>query len=316
MTSSNRPRKTWVAASELLFATSIWGFGFTATIWALRSFDTITITVGRFAIAFIFGAVMLSVNPRTRDRLNLRTMRMAFWPGIFLGLTLLLQTWGLEYTSATNSSFITTLYVVFVPLIEIALLRRANASDSSGAHGARRTLRIGPLHFIWVAIALIGTGLMVNLQLGHFNLGDALTLVCSLSAGLQIIMIGRHGSRIESPFAYNVFQSLWAALVAILFVPIYPHHYIRSPDWHALVGVISLTFGSTLIAFFLQVKAQKTLSASLSSLIFLLESPFASFFAFLLLGEKISMLQALGGVLIFLSAYGATKNGFAARDSE
>ena len=305
MTSSDRPRKTWFAASELLFATSIWGFGFTATIWALRSFDTVTITVGRFVIAFIFGAAILAVNPHTRDRLNLRTLRMAFWPGIFLGLTLLLQTWGLEYTSATNSSFITTLYVVFVPLMEMALLR-----------GARRGPRIRPLHFIWVSIALIGTGLMVNLQLGHFSVGDVLTLICSLTAGMQIIMIGRHGSRIESPFAYNVFQSLWAALVAILFIPIYPHHYIRSPDWHALAGVFSLTFGSTLIAFFLQVKAQKTLSASLASLIFLLESPFASFFAFLLLGEKITMLQTLGGGLIFLSAYGATRNGFAARDSE
>ena len=283
--------KTWIAAAELLVATSIWGFGFTATIWALRSVDSITMTVARFSICFLVSSAIIFLQPSTRPFLNRHYLRMSLWPGIFLGLTLLLQTWGLQYTSATNSSFITTLYVVIVPLIEMLFLKH----------------QMRPLHFVWVAIALIGTGLMVNLQVGHFNLGDGLTLLCSVTAALQIILIGRQSHQIESPFAYNAFQSLWAAVVALFFIPIYPHCYIRPPDWRAILALISLIFGSTLLGFFLQVKAQKTLSASLSSLIFLLESPFALLFAFLLLDEKITLLQALGGVLIFLSAFGATR---------
>ncbi len=288
----------WTAAAELLLATSIWGFGFTATIWALRAFDTVTITIGRFSIAFVIGAIILMLSPGLRHHFNRRTFRMSLWPGILLGLTLVLQTWGLEYTSATNSSFITTLYVVFVPLIEVAFLRKP---------------KIGVFHFLWVAVALIGTGLMVNLHLGHFSEGDMLTLACSVTAGLQIVIIGRDSRQIESPFAYNTFQSFWASLIGLLFLPIYPQHYIRHADWRALVGVVSLTLGSTLFAFFLQVRAQKTLPASIASLLCLLESPFASLFAFFLIDEKITGLQLVGGFLIFLSALGATMSGFAAQ---
>jgi drug/metabolite transporter (DMT)-like permease len=66
-----------------------------------------------------------------------------------------------------------------------------------------------------------------------------------------------------------------------------------------------------LFAFFLQIKAQKVLSPSLSSIIFLLESPFASLFAFLLLGDRMTPLQALGGVMIFVAAFTATQLGSA-----
>ncbi len=283
--------KTWIAAAELLVATLIWGFGFTATIWAQHSFDTITLTLSRFTICFVVTSAIIFFQPSTRPFLNRRYLRMSFWPGIFLGITLLLQTWGLEYTSATNSSFITTLYVVFVPLIELLIFKH----------------KLRQLHFVWVTIALVGTGLMVNLQLGQFNSGDVLTLACSVTAALQIVLIGRQSQQIESPLAYNAFQSLWAAVAAALFIPFYPHCYFRTLDWRAALGTFSLIFGSTLLGFFLQVKAQKTLSSSLSSLLFLLESPFALLFAVLLLNERITLLQALGGLLIFLAAFGATR---------
>jgi drug/metabolite transporter (DMT)-like permease len=66
----------------------------------------------------------------------------------------------------------------------------------------------------------------------------------------------------------------------------------------SLVGLFSLTFGSTLIAFAFQVKAQKILSPSVVSLLFLLEAPFATFFGLLFLGEELRSDQWLGAALI------------------
>jgi drug/metabolite transporter (DMT)-like permease len=40
--------------SELLFATMVWGFGFIASIWALRGMGPVLNTALRFGIAFIF----------------------------------------------------------------------------------------------------------------------------------------------------------------------------------------------------------------------------------------------------------------------
>jgi drug/metabolite transporter (DMT)-like permease len=70
----------------------------------------------------------------------------------------------------------------------------------------------------------------------------------------------------------------------------------------AVIGLLSLSLGSTTLAFYLQVRAQAHLSATVSSLLFLLESPFALIFAFLLLGESLSTMEAIGAFLIFTAA--------------
>jgi drug/metabolite transporter (DMT)-like permease len=70
--------------------------------------------------------------------------------------------------------------------------------------------------------------------------------------------------------------------------------------------MFSLAFGSTVLAFFLQVKAQAFLSPTVASLLCLLESPFAMIFAAALLGETLGPLEGAGAALIFVSAAGAS----------
>jgi drug/metabolite transporter (DMT)-like permease len=282
------------AAGELLLAATIWGFGFVATIWALQSVDPISMSLIRFGIAFIAGMIGFLIWQKTQNNYE-ATHRahliLSAGPGIFLSLTIGLQTWGLQFTTATNSGFITTLYVVIVPFLDAVLLKR----------------RVPMIHLLWVAFAILGTALMIQLHLDTFNTGDALTLGCAFAAAIQITWIGRIHHQIQSPFLFNIYQSLWAAAGTIVLWPFYGGLYWHAPDNKALIGLFSLTIGSTLLAFALQVRAQKIVSPSLASILFLLESPFAAYFAFLLLYEKITTLQALGGVIIFLAAFGATK---------
>jgi drug/metabolite transporter (DMT)-like permease len=72
-------------------------------------------------------------------------------PALLLAGTLILQTWGLHYTTATKSGFITTLYVVFVPLLEALHLRR----------------RISTGLWLCVLGAFVGTLLIVNVGLNE-----------------------------------------------------------------------------------------------------------------------------------------------------
>ncbi len=281
----------WIAASELLLATTIWGFGFTASVWALKCFDSISISVIRFGSAFIIGLIVMRIVPSLRSELNLDNFKKSLWPGLFLGATLCLQTWGLEFTTATNSGFITTLYVVFVPIIEALVYRK----------------KLPRFHAAWVFLALFGTGLMINLQIGQFNKGDLLTLICAFTASFQILAVGRVSKEIQSAFAFNSFQSFWSMTASLIFWPFYGRILFVTPDFHAALGLFSLTFLSTLVAFALQIKAQKALSPSLSALIFLLESPFAMGFAIFFLQERLSLWQCLGGVLIFIAAVQATR---------
>lgn len=273
---------------ELLVATLFWGFGFTATVWCLDFLDSTSIIVYRFAIASAVGALFIFKIPWMELK---REAKLAIWAAVFLTLTLILQTEGLKSTTATKSAFITTLYVVIVPLISHLL----------------RYERVSPWHLLFVVGALLGTAMIVELRLEKWALGDTYTFLNAVAAALHIVYVGRISHRSKHSFALNVFQSFWIMLMCL------PLMMSQADRWHlstlstrGWVGLLSLGFGSSLLAFYFQFKAQKKLSTSLSSLLFLLESPFSFLFAMYFLGEKLSAVQVGGAGLILASCVGAT----------
>lgn len=284
--------QVWIAAAELLLAAALWGFGFIATVWGLRELDPFELTFIRFALATLLLSPVLLL-PRWRQEV-VRYLKISFWPGVFFALLLIVQTWGLQYTTATKSGFLTTLYVVFVPILESSLSRQ----KLSGA--------------LWltVGLAFLGTLMIVNLSFSNFlqdmNKGDLLTVLCALLATGQIYAIGLVSSGVGNALAFNFCQTFWAAMVS---APIALNHglflkLMHFSEWlpTAQAGLLSLVVGSTIIAFTLQVRAQAYLSPTVSSLLFLLESPFALMFAFFLLGERLGPVEAMGAVLIFSAA--------------
>lgn len=280
------------AIAELLVAAMLWGFGFIAAVWALKVVDAFEVTLLRFALASMVGLFILYFNRKSIPFRQL--LRWSFWPAVFLTGTLVFQTWGLHYTTATKCGFITTLYVVFVPLLE-------------SWHRGRKISRE-----IWLCVAgaLVGTLMIVNVGLTGLNFGDFLTFICALLAAAQIYYVGLISPNIKQPFAFNTLQSLWSALFCI---PFFFHADLGSKlaGWTAwpataIAGLMSLAFGSTVLAFSLQIKAQARLSTTVASLLCLLESPFALIFALSILGEKLGVLEACGAAVIFLSAVGAS----------
>jgi drug/metabolite transporter (DMT)-like permease len=275
------------AVLELVFASSLWGFGFIATAWALRELGPVALTGLRMFLAFALGFVICVGIPSLRRQLSFDQFKLAFWPGVFLCATMLLQTWGLKFTTVTKSGFITTLYVLIVPFMERALLGR----------------RVPKYHMVYVFFALVGVALICDLtgsDQSRWTFGDSVTLACAFAASLQIVWFGKIQNRIRSSFVFNVFQTFWTGCLpfALMF-------WIEPPPLRLgplpLAGMIELIVGSTMIAFSLQVRAQKKISPSVSSLIYLLESPFAALFGFLVLDETPSRQTLLGAAIILAS---------------
>lgn len=282
-----------LAVIEMLLATAGWGFGFVATIWALRAVDAFELTLIRFALAGLLGLPFVILAFRKGEGGKLASL--SFVPGVFLTGTLVLQTWGLQFTSPTKSAFITTLYVVFVPLVEIVHLKK-------------------PMGWkIWacVSLALIGTALIVDLGFSALNFGDVLTFLCALCATGQIYWMGQVSRRISRPFAFNILQTIWSIplILPLVNLSVVAHKVANVANWprEALAGTLFLAIASTMIAFFLQVRAQAKLSATVSSLLFLLESPFALIFSILFLSKSLTLMESAGAVLIFASAIWATR---------
>ncbi len=286
------PVRRVLASVELVTAAALWGFGFIATIWAFEVFSPFEITFMRFAIA---GSLLIFFvfTPAGRASIT-QYIRISFIPALLLTTTLIFQTWGLQYTTPTKSGFITTLYVVFVPILESLVSRQ----------------KLPWTLWACVALALVGTGLIVNVGIDSLNIGDVLTFICALAATFQIYWLGLVSPNIEKPFVFNLVQAAWGALIClpVLFFEPLPQKLANIGDWSMLAwaGLLALSLGSTVIAFFLQVRAQKFLSATVSSLIFLLESPFALIFALLLLSQTLSLSESFGAVIIFASAAAAS----------
>jgi len=213
-------------------------------------------------------------------------MGLSLIPGVFIWLTLFLQTWGLQYTTATNSTFITTLYVVLVPLM----------------HSIFGKEKLGWKHWTCVGLALFGTGLIVQVQnVKSLNAGDLLTLLCSIFAAIHILVIGQRAMKTKDDFAFNTFQSFWVAGFSLLLFPFSANWNLTALTTEGWIGLLALGFGSSLLAFYFQIRAQKVLSPSVSSLLFLLESPISCVFAYILLRETLNLYQWIGAILILVA---------------
>lgn len=279
---------------ELILAGLLWGFGFIGTVWALKFLSPSAVLGYRFLIAFSGGMLILWFL-KTPFSTLIEEAKLAVVPGFILWLCLLLQTAGLQYTTATNSTFITTLYVILVPLLR----------------SLTRQERLHWQHWACVFLALLGTGFIVQIQKAStLNWGDLLTLICALFAALHIISVGQKALLTKNDFAFNTFQSFWIGCLAWASFPFSDRWQLEPLDLKAWIGLLVLGLGASMIAFFLQVRAQKDLSPSVVSLLFLLESPASCLFAFLLLNERLDSWQWLGAGLILLSCtwIGTRKN--------
>ncbi len=292
------------AVFELTFATLFWGFGYIATVWALEMASATEITFLRFFLGGLFGLVLVKSFRLSFDLFK-HLMRLSFWPGLFMAILLLSQTWGLKYTTAVNSTFITALYVVITPLFEWLFLSRKSH----------------PLFVFYALLSLLGLSFILSgsLQFGLTPLswvGDLLTLLTAIFSAAHLVYIGQIWDKIHRPFLFNALQSLWAAVLIFPWLVIETlmssehsiHLLTMNSDFSmkGAFGLLALIFGSTVLAFFLQLRAQSVLSPSLTSIICLLESPIALIFALLLLSQPQGVWAYIGAGVIFLSAFAAT----------
>ena len=278
------------AVLELTIAGIIWGGSFTLVRWALADFSASTLIFWRFVLAFVVGeAILYFFNP-TLFKNSWPDARSAMLAGFFLGLSLFFQTYGLNYTSVTNSGFITSLYVVLIPIIGALFFRQ----------------KIKPRHIILSLLAFAGMGFLLNMQDFNLNVGELLTLAAAFTAAFQIMFIGKVAKNTKSAFRFNTYQTFWSLITILPFlvfetsgkkISLWP----EVVHWQSVLSVVGLALIVSMLAFYLQVRAQRTLSTTTSSMLCLLEGPFAFIFAAYFLSESLDGLQLFGASVILMS---------------
>lgn len=243
----------------------------------------------RLLVASIFLGSCLFIHCRKTQRDYGRWIHYGAIGGIFMFGGMLFQQWGLSYTSAGKSGFITGLYVVFVPLI--ALLGGYKQSNA-----------------IWIAVALsvIGLGCFFSIDndadaLTSWNTGDGLTLICAACWGAQVLWSGvavRHCNAL----AFSVAQIGSVCLLTFLALTFTGHLAdLAHRDWlaYSFWDILATGIGSSAIAFFMQAVGQRKVPSAHAAVIMSLESVFAMLFGWALLGETITTIMLIGSVCMF-----------------
>jgi drug/metabolite transporter (DMT)-like permease len=274
------------ALLQLFLAAGLWGLGFVASAWSINDYTATESVVYRFFLAAVVGYVFSAIFIKTESLFSKADFIKAAPAGIFLGLMQLTQTIGLETTTTGKSAFITSLYVIIVPLLGSLFFKRTNPFRN----------------YIFALIALIGTALLVQTDFKHLNTGDLWTFACAFLAALHIIYTGFVSASVDQLFRFNTYQSAWAFVVVFPLIFVQKNIHFLSTDFKSIAGVLYLCVGSSLIAFYLQLKAQKHLSDTTVTMATLFESPFAAFFGYMILEQLLSAHQISGAILIMTAS--------------
>lgn len=265
----------------LLLVTLIWGYTFVTVKESLVGIDVFSFLFYRFALGF-FLLIAIFRNPLKK------TLAGDWYKGFLIGAVLFggfaFQTWGLRYTTATNSGFVTGLSVVLVPLFAKMIFHE----------------RIQGRHWLGALLSSLGLGMIVlSAGLTTLNLGDLITLGTAFCFALQILFIGHYCQR-ENYVSILVAQigvtALLSAVGAFLVGgPIWPHAY---STWK---GIMITGLLATALALWGQNRFQADVTATEAAIIFTMEPVFAALFGYLLLAERLSGQQWIGALLILVA---------------
>lgn len=267
------------ADATLLFVSLIWGMAFAAQRSAAPVVGIWWFNGVRFLLA---GLVLLPLFVKGRFNVEAKSVALLLSAGLVLAAASGFQQAGLQYTTAANAGFITTLYVVIVPILEFFLFSR----------------KIRFYSFLAATMAVIGA---MFLSLGgqgmRLALGDLLEFVGAILWAVHLILVDRVVKKVDvrifAPTQYLIAGVVQSGL-GILFEP-HTLPLLREVWWAVVyTGVVSVAVGYTL-----QASAQRYAPPVDTAIILSMESVFAAVGGYWFLGETLLPIQILGGAMIF-----------------
>ncbi len=278
-------KKQTKASLMLLLASVIWGATFAVQREGMRFTGPFTFTAVRTLVcaAFLVPCFLLfdCAGGAARPPKNPKTL----WTGgtlcgVALFLACNLQQIGLVYSTAGKGGFITSLYIVLVPLMGFALGKR-------------------PRPLIWLSVLLAVAGMYLlsvteSLTIGR---GDLATLACAFFFAFQILLVDRFAPRVDC-IRMTCIEFLVCGLLSLI-----PMLLLEEPKLNGILSAwFHILFSGILsggVAYSLQTLAQKELEPARASLLMCLESVFAALTGWLFLRETLSLREFSGCALVF-----------------
>jgi drug/metabolite transporter (DMT)-like permease len=265
-------------AELLLFLTTfVWGSTFVIVKIAMTEVSPLLLTSVRFGMAC---AIAIPIWWRDIRRIEFAAFKKGLVLGLLLSTGFILQTLGLQMTTASKTGFITGMLVVFTPIAQVVIERRAP--------------KLG--NIMGILLVIMGLWFLTSPKGSAFNLGDGLTLSAAVLFGIYIVYVDVYSK--QHSVVQLFFLQLFVTLVVCFSGTLVFEDLSFHPSTNVLISIVYLAVFATVISTFIQTKYQRETTPTRAALIFALEPVIAATLAYSVLDERIGALGVLGGGLI------------------
>lgn len=202
--------------------------------------------------------------------------------GIFLFFANCFQQTGIQYTTVGKAGFITTFYIIIVPLIGLFFKKYC-----------------GILTWIGVVVALAGLYFLCITQKLTIQRGDALILCCSVLYAGQILAIDHYNPFVDG-VKMSCIQFLTGGILGAVFMLLFENPSIAM-ILSAAGPILYTGIMSTGVGYTLQIVGQKGLNPTVAALILSLESVFSALSGYVFLHQVLTTRELIGCALMFIA---------------
>ena len=202
--------------------------------------------------------------------------------GLALGVASCLQQIGIQHTTVGKAGFITTFYIIIVPIIGLFFKKRCGLNVWAGV-----VLALAGLYFLCIT---------EGFSIGY---GDTMVFLCALAFSVHILVID-HFTELVDGVKMSCIQFFVAAIVSGVGMLV-----MEQPDIHNILAAwLPILYAGALssgVGYTLQIIGQKGMNPTIASLILSLESVISVLAGMVILDEQLSSREILGCVLMFIA---------------
>lgn len=263
----------------LVAAAAVWGLAFVFQKTAMASLGPFAFIAARSLVAALALAPFALREQRRREptQTTAGMRNVVLWGGSAFFLGAGLQQWGLVSATVTNASFLTALYVVFVPFLAWAFGRGA------------------PTILVWCAaiLSFVGTWLLGGGTLAGFTAGDGLVALSALFWAWHLLVTAR-ASDFAAPFTFTCLQFVVVAALALLASVLRGESVGVAGLMAAWQEIAYVGLLSSALAFTILTVALRHAPPGEAAILVSTEMLFAALAGALLLGERLPAIGWLG----------------------
>ena len=282
-------KKKVVGIIMLSICALMWGFAFVAQSKASDTLSAFSFSGMRFAFSFAGLSVVYIIYDVLNKKRGYNTIPWSWHTiiggvlcGVSLYFAMVCQQMGIAFTTVGKTSFITAMYIVFVPIVGIVARQK-------------------PSTFSIPAILIAMLGFFFMCITGEFSvtIGDALVLLCAVMYSMQILFIAIY-VKVCDPVRLTLVQFATTAVLGIIAMAIegFPEGIaIKGAIFEILyLGILSGTIGFTM-----QTAGQKHLAPSTATLIMSMEAVVGLIGGVIILHEEPTAREILGCLLVLFA---------------